>query len=547
MTRQTNLHSFLNLPFFTVLLGAASLLVFAVRSSPAQDPVGRAMTVLLRGPVHEALAEQFARGVIPELLTTREPPERLRELPPEHQPEGIRIVWIPGYWAWDDEVEEFLWVSGLWRTAPPNHRWVPGAWVQDTNGYRWVPGFWSPLDQESFSYLPLPPAKVGEGVLPIGRPPSREHFWVPGGWVYSDGAYRWRAGNWARGHDNWVWVPDRYIWSPAGAIYRPGYWDHRLIERGILFAPVRFAEPIYTHRGFTYTPAHTLDLARILPQLFVRPGYSHYYFGDYYDPVHRARGIYPWVRFQRDYRGFDPLYADYWRRAYEEDDFLARVAQWHEYYTVNEALRPPRTLADQRLFADRYAGSPRLLAGALLATGLQELAGRPGRWRFRTLSQPARLATVEAAEPLVDLAERRSEATPEIDPPPLQLPELPPERVEVLRPILEVPDEEQPLERPEVEIPDELPAAEPDEIMPERPTPEKPEPVKPEPVKPEPEKPEPVKPEPVKPEPEKPEPKQPEPEQPEPKQPEPKQPEPKQPEPKQPEPKQPEPKQPEPE
>jgi hypothetical protein len=64
------------------------------------------ITVLTRGPVHEALAEQFDRTLTPGLLITEQPPGRLRELPPEHQPEGTGIVWIPGYWAWDDEVGE---------------------------------------------------------------------------------------------------------------------------------------------------------------------------------------------------------------------------------------------------------------------------------------------------------------------------------------------------------------------------------------------------------------------------------------------------------
>jgi hypothetical protein len=413
----------------TTLLGAASLLVVDARFSPAQERGREAITVLTRGPVHEALAEQFDREVTPGLRIAKEPPEPLRELPPEHQPEGKGIAWIPGYWAWDDEAEDFLWVSGLWRIAPPKHRWVPGAWARDENGYRWASGFWSPLEQDKLSYLPLPPSEFSEGLLPVGEPPSRRHFWVPGRWVYSDGDYRWRAGQWARGSEGWIWIPDRYVWSPAGAIHRPGYWDYPLSARGLLFAPVRFAEPIYTNRDFQYTPAYALDLARLPTQLFVRPGYSHYYFGDYYDPIYSERGIYPWVRFQPDYRRYDPLYTYYGSRAGEDGNFLGRVGQWYEYYRVNEALRPPGTLADQRQFANRYAGSPQLLASALLATGLQELVGGPGPRRFRTLSQPDRLAAVEASRPLFDLARRRSEMTPETGQQPLQLPELPAERV----------------------------------------------------------------------------------------------------------------------
>jgi hypothetical protein len=107
---------------------------------------------LMRGPVHEALAVQFAHRVTPGLLIAKEPPGRLRELPPEHRPEWKGIARIPGYWAWDDETGDFLWVSA----TPPNHRWVPGAWGRDENGYRWVSGLWSPLERDRLSYLPVP-------------------------------------------------------------------------------------------------------------------------------------------------------------------------------------------------------------------------------------------------------------------------------------------------------------------------------------------------------------------------------------------------------
>lgn len=38
-------------------------------------------------------------------------------LPPDQKPEGDDVAWIPGYWAWDDERNDFLWVSGKALTA----------------------------------------------------------------------------------------------------------------------------------------------------------------------------------------------------------------------------------------------------------------------------------------------------------------------------------------------------------------------------------------------------------------------------------------------
>jgi hypothetical protein len=31
--------------------------------------------------------------------------------------------------AWDDDSEEYIWVSGIWRVPPPNRQWVPGTGI----------------------------------------------------------------------------------------------------------------------------------------------------------------------------------------------------------------------------------------------------------------------------------------------------------------------------------------------------------------------------------------------------------------------------------
>ena len=32
---------------------------------------------------------------------------------PEVKPEGENVEWIPGYWAWDDAEERYIWISGV--------------------------------------------------------------------------------------------------------------------------------------------------------------------------------------------------------------------------------------------------------------------------------------------------------------------------------------------------------------------------------------------------------------------------------------------------
>ena len=49
--------------------------------------------------------------------------------------------------------------------------------------------------------------------------PGANYFWVPGCWMWNNGAYGWRAGYWYAGQQNWVWIPDRYCYTPGGVIF----------------------------------------------------------------------------------------------------------------------------------------------------------------------------------------------------------------------------------------------------------------------------------------------------------------------------------------
>src|SRR5262249_22806717 len=72
-----------------------------------------------------------------------------------------------------------------------------------------------------------------------------------------------------------------YAWPPAGYVFCDGYWDYPLAHRGVLFAPVVFARPIYTRPAYVYTPVYVVSEPCMVGALFVRRGHSHYYFGDY--------------------------------------------------------------------------------------------------------------------------------------------------------------------------------------------------------------------------------------------------------------------------
>src|SRR5207248_1484844 len=111
-------------------------------------------------------------------VVPKEPPEPIDELPPDQKPEGDNVQWIPGYWAWDDQASDFLWISGFWRDVPPGRRWVPGTWQKVEGGWQWVAGFWDhPLHERGLLFAPV---RIDRTVL------ARRWTYVPSYCVQSD-------------------------------------------------------------------------------------------------------------------------------------------------------------------------------------------------------------------------------------------------------------------------------------------------------------------------------------------------------------------------
>src|SRR5262245_24814929 len=175
------------------LFGAAVLSVTGQETNPTPDlPEG--VEVMARGPVHEAFADPGEPRPEPPPVVRQKPPDPIDELPPEQRPVGDDVVWIPGYWDWEDENNEFIWVSGFWRDAPPDRRWLPGHWQQVPEGWQWIRGFWAPEAEEELTYVPPPPAPIEEG--PSTPAPQADSTYVPGSWVFRETRYFWRPGFW---------------------------------------------------------------------------------------------------------------------------------------------------------------------------------------------------------------------------------------------------------------------------------------------------------------------------------------------------------------
>lgn len=384
------------------LIGIGGDLALGQAQSPGDDVPGA--EVLTRGPVHEAFAGMVTFNPEPGVVISKAPPDVIEEVPPEERPAGDNVSWIPGYWAWDDERSDFLWISGTWRALPPGREWLAGYWAQTAQGHQWISGYWADATVRETTYLPPPPATVEVG--PNIASPSEDYGWTPGCWIWYQGRYAWRPGYWAQGRADWDWIPAHYVWTPRGHIFVGGYWDYSVERRGILFAPVYFAPVVYARRGYHYSPTIVISLGVFNDHLFLRPRYHHYYFGDYYAPSYHQVGFYASFSFQSSRHGYDPFYS---RQRWEhrgDRDWEHRAQASYQHRRDHETDRPPRTWAAQRNIRPDTTATQRNRMP--LATPIDQLATRKDSpMRFQPVAREERQQLAQRGQEVQKSREQR--------------------------------------------------------------------------------------------------------------------------------------------
>ena len=155
---------------------------------------------------------------------------------PAVDPPSDKAQWIEGYWEWDAGRNDYLWVTGTWRVAPPGRFWVNGYWKRDDRGWFRVPGFWSDRKTDRLDYRKDGPPQERPDDEP-GESPGDDCFYIPGQYYPDGDGVVWKKGFWAKVQTGWSWVPAQWIRQPDGWVFQDGYWDRTLEDRGTLFAP----------------------------------------------------------------------------------------------------------------------------------------------------------------------------------------------------------------------------------------------------------------------------------------------------------------------
>lgn len=392
-----------------IALGAIGMFgMGGLRAAAADEDFAEGVDILTQGPIHEAFAEPVSYNPEPGEVVTKEPPAAVEEIPPEEKPDGDPL-WIPGYWHWDDERDDFIWISGIWRISPPDCSWVPGYWTAVEGGWQWTPGFWLTNTTEAVEYIPEAPPETleHESPPPIATAPAPDYVWAPGCWMWLGDRYAWRPGYWMQPRAEWVWVPPTYIRTLHGYIYVEGYWDYAVENRGVIFAPAYIHRTAWARPGFVFTPSIVIETNIITTCLFIGPRHHHYYFGDYYSTDYSRRGFYPWFDYRRHPRVYDPIFIHARWSHRDDSNWDRRMRDDHDYRVRNIDARPPRRYSDKAVISIRSDNNNR--RDTRFASKLTDYSKRTdSRMRFQKIDADQRKSFKDRGQEMTRFSSERA-------------------------------------------------------------------------------------------------------------------------------------------
>lgn len=193
---------------------------------------GDNIPIITERPIHEGYTSRFT-DITPPVVVPKSPPEDLiHDIPPKID---SRAIWIPGYWVWIPEKNDYSWICGVWRIPPPDHEWISGSWIKYQNGWTYVRGFWSLFPEDKLDIVEkTPPNPINDNPPPA---PDENSFWAYGHWKYSETTkkFGWMEGIWQPYDPDWVLTPAHYVWTPKGYAFIDPYWDYPINKRGALY------------------------------------------------------------------------------------------------------------------------------------------------------------------------------------------------------------------------------------------------------------------------------------------------------------------------
>jgi hypothetical protein len=212
--------------------------------------------------VHEAFFQETHSALIYQAVSEQPPQNIIEKVPSQNDP---LTAWIPGYWEWDPDMRNYLWIGGVWRRPPPGHSWVPSFWLKIDDSWIRLRGFWKNERMENIHFIRDEiPEDLDETMI---DPPNLDSFWIHGTWYYDNEnkSFVWQNGRWESFDANWIYIPSFYVWRPDGYVNIEGYWDWPLDTRGSSYANITVERD--NRNDVVYAPTQTVDVKTLINRL----------------------------------------------------------------------------------------------------------------------------------------------------------------------------------------------------------------------------------------------------------------------------------------
>jgi len=143
------------------------------------------------------------------------PPPPRAEVRPKAPP-GDDLAWVPGYWSFDDELADFVWISGTYVVRPKRPVVVAAAPVASP------PVASPPVASPPVASPPVvvEPARELDAAIAAAPAPKVEAVAPPPPAVAAQPNAVWVAGHWVLVGRTWRWTPGAWINGPVGTRFR---------------------------------------------------------------------------------------------------------------------------------------------------------------------------------------------------------------------------------------------------------------------------------------------------------------------------------------
>lgn len=84
------------------------------------------------------------------------PPDRIDEPIPTPPAPADSAFWVPGYWRFDNALQQFVWHSGQWDVLGANWVYFPPQYIWREKGYLFNPAYWDwPMDDRGLAFCSI--------------------------------------------------------------------------------------------------------------------------------------------------------------------------------------------------------------------------------------------------------------------------------------------------------------------------------------------------------------------------------------------------------